>query len=172
MAGPGDLRAPRRYLHQSEGTFAGVAAELDRLAAAGYTVIELMPVAEFPGERNWGYDGVFPFAVQSSYGGPEGLARCCAEAHARGLGVIVDVVYNHIGPGRGRPRRVRPLLHRPLPDAVGPAVNVDGAGSDEVRSVLHRARAATSSRELGVDGLRLDAVHEIVDRPPRPSSPS
>ena len=80
------------------GTFDGVIGQLDRLARLGITTIELMPVGAFPGVRNWGYDGVFPSAVQESYGGPEGLARLVDAAHAAGLGVVLDVVYNHFGP--------------------------------------------------------------------------
>jgi maltooligosyltrehalose trehalohydrolase len=81
-----------------EGTFDAVIPHLDRLADLGVTAVELMPVAQFPGRRNWGYDGVFPYAVQESYGGPEGLKRLVDAAHARGLAVVLDVVYNHLGP--------------------------------------------------------------------------
>src|SRR5207248_7320862 len=81
-----------------EGTFDGVVKHLDDLAKLGVTTIELMPVAQFPGTRNWGYDGVFPFAVQNSYGGPDGLKALINACHQRGLAVVLDVVYNHIGP--------------------------------------------------------------------------
>ena len=81
-----------------EGTFDAIIPELDRLVDLGITTIELMPVAQFPGTRNWGYDGVLPFAVQNSYGGPEGLKRLVNACHARGLAVVLDVVYNHLGP--------------------------------------------------------------------------
>ena len=81
-----------------EGTFDSVVPQLDELCDLGVTAIELMPVAQFPGWRNWGYDGVFPYAVQDSYGGPDGLRRLVGECHTRGLAVVLDVMYNHVGP--------------------------------------------------------------------------
>ncbi|MGH9087357.1 MAG: malto-oligosyltrehalose trehalohydrolase [Acidimicrobiales bacterium] len=144
------------------GTFDGVAERLDELADAGYTVVELMPVAAFPGARNWGYDGVFPFAVQDSYGGRAGLARLCAAAHRRGLAVVVDVVYNHLGPEGSVLEEYGPYLTDRYRTPWGKAVNVDGAGSDEVRRYFVE-QALSSVCELDVDGFRLDAVHEIAD---------
>lgn len=144
------------------GTFAGVVAGLDHLAEAGYTTIECMPVGEFPGTRNWGYDGVFPFAVQSSYGGPAGLAALVDAAHARGLAVVVDVVYNHLGPEGAVHDSFGPYLTDRYVTPWGRAVNVDGPGSDAVRAYFVE-HACYLVGNLGVDGLRLDAVHEIVD---------
>lgn len=145
-----------------EGTFAGVIAALDRLAVAGYTAVELMPVAEFPGERNWGYDGVFPYAVQSSYGGPAGLAALVGAAHERGIAVLVDVVYNHLGPEGSVHDAFGPYYTDRYSTPWGRALNFDREGSDAVRSYFIEA-ACYLVAELGVDGLRLDAVHEIVD---------
>ena len=149
------------------GTFAGVADAVDELAAAGYSAIELMPVAEFPGTRNWGYDGVFPFAVQSSYGGPDGLAALVEHAHRRGVAVVADVVYNHLGPEGSVHDAFGPYHSDRYTTPWGPAINVDGPGSDAVRSyfVEHACYLVT---ELGVDALRLDAVHEILDRSASP----
>lgn len=144
------------------GTFDGVAAGLDHLAEAGYTAVELMPVASFPGERNWGYDGVFPFAVQASYGGREGLARLCSAAHRRGLAVVLDVVYNHFGPEGCVLEEFGPFLTDRYRTPWGKAVNVDGEGADGVRRFFVE-QALSAVRELGVDGFRLDAVHEIAD---------
>ncbi len=144
------------------GTFDGVVDHLDDLAGAGYTVVELMPVAAFPGSRNWGYDGAFPFAVQQSYGGRAGLARLCRAAHRRGLAVVLDVVYNHLGPEGSVLEEYGPYLTDRYRTPWGKAVNVDGAGSDEVRRFFVE-HALSSLRELGVDGFRLDAVHEITD---------
>jgi len=149
------------------GTFDDLALELDHLVDAGYTAIELMPVAEFPGGRNWGYDGVFPFAVQSTYGGPHGLARLVQRAHAQGLAVIVDVVDNHIGPEGSVHDRFGPYFTDRYATPWGRALNFDGPGSDAVRSYFIE-QACYFVGELGVDGLRLDAVHEIVDPTARP----
>lgn len=144
------------------GTFAGVVDALDDLAGAGYTAVECMPVAEFPGTRNWGYDGVFPFAVQSSYGGPDGLAELTAAAHERQIAVNVDVVYNHVGPDGAVHGHYGPYFTDRYRTPWGDAVNVDGRGSDAVRAYFIE-QACYLVGELGVDGLRLDAVHEIVD---------
>jgi len=146
----------------AEGTFAGVAASLGELADAGYTAVELMPVGEFPGTRNWGYDGVFPFAVQSSYGGAQGLADLVAEAHRAGIAVVVDVVYNHLGPEGAVHERFAPYFTDRYATPWGKAVNVDGPCSDGVRSYFVE-HALYLVRDLGIDGLRLDAVHAIAD---------
>ena len=145
------------------GTFDGLAERLPALAAAGYTAIEVMPVGAFPGARNWGYDGVFPFAVQASYGGPEGLSRLCGVAHRLGLAVLVDVVYNHLGPEGAVQEELGPFLTDRYRTPWGRAVNVDGPGSDEVRRYLVE-HACYLVGGIGVDGLRLDAVHEIADQ--------
>jgi maltooligosyltrehalose trehalohydrolase len=149
------------------GTFDGVAAALDHFVDAGYNVIELMPVSTFPGERNWGYDGVFPFAVHAAYGGRRGLARLCAAAHRRGVAVVLDVVYNHFGPDGFVFDEFGPYTTDRYRTPWGDAVNVDGVGSDEVRRFFVE-HALSTVRELGVDGFRLDAVHAIADQTASP----
>ncbi|HUZ21226.1 MAG TPA: malto-oligosyltrehalose trehalohydrolase [Acidimicrobiales bacterium] len=151
----------------AEGTFAGVAASLGELADAGYTAVELMPVGEFPGERNWGYDGVFPFAVQSSYGGAAGLTELVGAAHRAGIAVVVDVVYNHLGPEGAVHGHFAPYFTDRYATPWGEAVNVDGPWSDGVRSYFVE-HALYLVRDLGVDGLRLDAVHAIADQTASP----
>ena len=103
----------------AQGAFDAIVPHLDELKDLGITSIEIMPVAQFPGDRNWGYDGVYPFAVQNSYGGPEGLKRLVNACHLRGLAVTLDVVYNHLGPEGNYSARFWPLLYRPIPHAVG-----------------------------------------------------
>ncbi|MCU1491237.1 MAG: malto-oligosyltrehalose trehalohydrolase [Acidimicrobiaceae bacterium] len=149
------------------GTFDALAEALPELAAAGYSALECMPVAAFPGTRNWGYDGVFPFAVQQSYGGREGLARLADAAHRQNMALVLDVVYNHIGPEGAVLQEYGPYLTDRYKTPWGPAVNVDGSGSDEVRRFFVE-HAVTAVRELGVDGFRLDAAHEIPDRSAHP----
>ncbi|MBA3802177.1 MAG: malto-oligosyltrehalose trehalohydrolase [Acidimicrobiia bacterium] len=150
----------------AEGTLDGVIGQLGRLAALGVTAIELMPVNAFPGERNWGYDGVFVSAVQESYGGPAGLARLVDAAHAAGLAVMLDVVYNHLGPEGNVLARYAPYFTDVYVTPWGDAVNVDGPGSDVVRRTF--VESATGwIRDFHVDGLRLDAVGFIVDRTTR-----
>lgn len=146
----------------SAGTFDGVAEQLDRLVELGVTAIELMPVAEFPGGRNWGYDGVSPYAPQSTYGGPGGLRRLVDAAHRANLAVILDVVYNHLGPEGNYLSRFGPYFTDRYRTPWGESFNFDGADSDEVRRyVLDNARYWVT--EFHVDGLRLDAVHAIYD---------
>ena len=145
-----------------EGTFDAIVPRLADLAELGVTAIELMPVAQFSGERNWGYDGVFPYAVQRSYGGPDGLRRLVDAAHAAGLGVCLDVVLNHLGPEGNVLPRYGPYLTERYRTPWGPAMNVDGPGSDAVRAFL----AGVGLRwfeEFHVDALRLDAVDQIPD---------
>jgi len=146
-----------------EGTFAGVEARLDDLAGLGVTALELMPVADFPGRRGWGYDGVLPFAPDAAYGRPEDLKRLVARAHARGLMVFLDVVYNHFGPDGN-------YLHAYAGDFFterhhtpwGAAINFDGKKSRAVREFfIHNALYWLE--EYQVDGLRFDAVHAIAD---------
>ncbi|MCW2962021.1 MAG: malto-oligosyltrehalose trehalohydrolase [Thermoleophilia bacterium] len=144
------------------GTFDAVIDRLDELAADGITAIELLPVAEFPGGRNWGYDGVDLFAAQSTYGGPEGLRRLVDAAHARGLAIVLDVVYNHVGPEGNYLDRFGPYMSVLHGTPWGAAMNVDGAGSDEVRRCFIE-NALMWLRDFHVDALRLDAVHAIVD---------
>ncbi|MFN2432448.1 MAG: malto-oligosyltrehalose trehalohydrolase [Gemmatimonadota bacterium] len=144
------------------GTFRAAAERLPALRELGVTAVELMPVAQFPGARNWGYDGVFPYAPQSTYGGPEGLRRLVDAAHAIDLAVILDVVYSHLGPEGNVLERYGPYFTDRYRTPWGRAVNFDAAGSDEVRRyVLDNARYWIA--ELHVDGLRLDAVHAIYD---------
>jgi maltooligosyltrehalose trehalohydrolase len=146
-----------------EGTFAGVEARLDHLAALGVTAIELMPVAEFPGRRGWGYDGVLPFAPEASYGTPDDLKRMVQAAHRRGLMVIVDAVYNHFGPEGNYLRSTAPAFFaagRTTP--WGEAMNFDGPDNATVRAFFMH-NALYWLEEFGIDGLRLDAVHAILD---------
>ncbi|HEY7530674.1 MAG TPA: malto-oligosyltrehalose trehalohydrolase, partial [Gemmatimonadota bacterium] len=145
-----------------DGTFEAAAAALPRLADVGFTAVELMPVAQFPGGRNWGYDGVLPYAAQDTYGGPEGLRRLVDAAHAAGLAVLLDVVYNHLGPEGNVLEAYGPYFTDRYRTPWGRAVNYDDAGSDEVRRyVVDNARHWIV--EHHVDGLRLDAVHAIYD---------
>jgi maltooligosyltrehalose trehalohydrolase len=145
-----------------EGTFDGVVGLLDHLVDLGVTAVELMPVAQFPGVRNWGYDGVDLYAPHHGYGGPEGLKRLVDACHARGLGVILDVVYNHLGPEGNYLERFGPYFTSFYATPWGQAVNFDQAASDEVRRFVID-NAIGWLRDYHVDGLRLDAVHAIVD---------
>ncbi|MGE3773440.1 MAG: alpha-amylase family glycosyl hydrolase, partial [Gammaproteobacteria bacterium] len=186
LAGPSEVVDPRRHdwrdaawrgrpwheavvyeLHvgcfTAEGTFAGVEAELPRLAALGITAVELMPIADFPGQHNWGYDGVLPYAPDARYGRPEDLKRLVDAAHRHGLMMLLDVVYNHFGP-QGN------YLHAYAADFFtarhrtpwGSAIGFDGPGSAVVREFfVHNALYWLD--EYHFDGLRLDAVHAIRD---------
>ena len=144
------------------GTFDAAIERLDRLVDLGVNALEIMPVAEFPGGRNWGYDGVFPWAVQSTYGGPSGLARLVDACHARGLAVLLDVVYNHLGPEGACLARFGPYFSARHVTDWGAAFNFDGPHSDEVRRYFIES-ARYFARDLHVDGFRLDAIHAIVD---------
>ncbi len=145
-----------------EGAFDAVAEHLDHLVELGVTTIELLPVWQFSGGRNWGYDGVLPYAVQDSYGGPEGLRRLVDAAHGRGLGVWLDVVYNHIGPEGNHLDDFGPYLTDQRGTPWGQALNTDLEHADAVRRwVIEHGIACV--RELHLDGFRLDAVHGIVD---------
>ena len=146
-----------------EGTFDAVIPRLPELGALGVTVVELMPVAEFPGGRNWGYDGVFPYAAQSTYGGPEGLMRLVDAAHAAGIAVCLDVVYNHLGPEGNVLGRFGPYFTDRYRTPWGQAVNVDGPDSDAVRGYLV-GNALRWFETFHIDALRLDAVHAIADQ--------
>lgn len=142
--------------------FDGVASRLDHLAALGVNAIELMPLAQFPGTRNWGYDGVFPFAVQHSYGGVDGFRRLVEAAHQRGIAVVVDVVYNHFGPEGNYLTQYGPYFTDNYRTPWGSAVNFDDAWSDGVRNYfLQNARLWLE--DYRADALRLDAVHAIKD---------
>jgi maltooligosyltrehalose trehalohydrolase len=146
----------------AEGTFDGAIGHLGHLADLRVDAIELMPVAEFPGERGWGYDGVDLFAPHHAYGGPEGLKRLVDAAHDHGLGVIMDVVYNHLGPSGNYLPEFGPYFSATHRTNWGPAVNFDGPGSDEVRRFVID-NAVSWLRDYHCDGLRLDAVHAIAD---------
>lgn len=150
-----------------EGTFDAAVPRLAELRALGITAVELMPVAQFSGARNWGYDGVFAFAAQSSYGGPIGLKRFVDAAHAAGLHVILDVVYNHVGPEGNHLPRFGPYFTDRYRTPWGAALNFDGAHSDEVRRYFIES-ALQWIDEFRIDGLRLDAVHAIHDRSAQP----
>jgi maltooligosyltrehalose trehalohydrolase len=145
-----------------EGTFDGVASRLPYLRSLGVTAIELMPVAEFPGGRNWGYDGVSLYAPQSSYGGPEGLQRLVDAAHAHGIAVVLDVVYNHLGPEGNYLPEFGPYFTDHYRTPWGPGINFDGEDSDAVRR-FYVENAVYWLRDFHIDGLRLDAAHGIVD---------
>jgi maltooligosyltrehalose trehalohydrolase len=144
------------------GTLAAAIDRLDDLVDLGVTAVEPMPVAAFPGVRNWGYDGVFPFAVQDSYGGPVELQRFVDACHRRGLAVILDVVYNHLGPEGNVLGEFGPYFTEMYATPWGAAVNVAEAASDEVRRYF-TANAVMWLRDFHIDGLRLDAIHGIVD---------
>ncbi len=144
-----------------EGTFEAVAKRLPYLEELGVTAIELMPVAQFPGRRNWGYDGVHPYAPHTSYGGPEGLRRLVDTAHAAGLAVVLDVVYNHLGPEGNYLGEFGPYFTDRYGTPWGRAINFDGPDSDEVRRYFID-NALYWVTEFHIDGLRLDAVHAIL----------
>jgi maltooligosyltrehalose trehalohydrolase len=145
-----------------QGTFEAIIPRLESLRRLGVTALELMPVAQFPGTRNWGYDGVFPYAAQNSYGGPQGLARLVDACHGHGLAVFLDVVYNHFGPEGNYTGEYGPYVTDRYRTPWGMAVNYDGPGSDAVRDfVLDNVRMWLD--EFHFDGLRLDAVHAIYD---------
>jgi maltooligosyltrehalose trehalohydrolase len=145
-----------------EGTFDAAIDYLDYLKDLGISVIELMPVCQFPGIRNWGYDGVYPFAPQNSYGGPEGLKRLINACHKKDLGVMLDVVYNHLGPDGNYLGSFAPYFTDRYKTPWGEAVNFDGSHSDEVRNYFI-SNALYWITEYHIDGLRLDAIHDIFD---------
>jgi maltooligosyltrehalose trehalohydrolase len=146
----------------SEGTFEAVIARLPHLVDLGVTAVEIMPVAEFPGGRNWGYDGVHLYAPQSSYGGPEGLHRLVDACHGQGLAFVLDVVYNHLGPEGNYLGEYGPYFSDRYHTPWGDAVNFDGPDSDPVRGHFID-NALMWARDYHVDALRLDAVHGIFD---------
>jgi len=145
-----------------EGSFEAVIPRLDSLRDLGITAIELMPVAQFPGRRNWGYDGAYPFAVQESYGGPEGLKALANACHLRGMAVVLDVVYNHLGPEGNYLGEFGPYFTDRYRTPWGAAINFDGPHSDEVRRYFLE-NACTWLSEFRIDALRLDAIHGILD---------
>ena len=145
-----------------DGTFEAVVPFLGELQELGITAVEIMPVAQFPGTRNWGYDGAYPFAVQNSYGGPEGLKKLVNACHTRGLAVVLDVVYNHLGPEGNYLRDFGPYFTDRYRTPWGQALNFDGPESREVRRFFIE-NALYWIAEFHVDALRLDAVHAILD---------
>ncbi len=146
-----------------EGTLDAAAAKLDYLARLGVTHVELMPVAAFDGRHGWGYDGVALFAVHGPYGGPDGLKRFVNAAHQAGLAVILDVVYNHFGPSGNYTGKFGPYIVSTHHTPWGGAVNLEGAGSVEVRRFFCD-NALMWLRDFHIDGLRLDAVQAFIDR--------
>ena len=147
--------------------FAGIIADLPRLKDLGVTTLEIMPVSQFSGSRNWGYDGVFPHAVQNSYGGPDGLKTLVDACHAHGLAIILDVVYNHMGPEGNVLPQCGPYFLEKYHTPWGGAINYDGAFSDDVRRYFLQTVWQWLT-EYHFDGLRLDAVQMIYDNSPVP----
>ncbi|HEV7255876.1 MAG TPA: malto-oligosyltrehalose trehalohydrolase [Mesorhizobium sp.] len=145
-----------------EGTFRAATERLDELAELGITAIELMPIADFPGKRNWGYDGVLLFAPDSSYGRPEDLKAFIDASHERGIAVLLDVVYNHFGPDGNYLPNYAPIFTEKHKTPWGAAVNYDGEGSAAVRQLVLE-NALYWTQDFRFDGLRLDAVHAIMD---------
>ncbi|HEY0937460.1 MAG TPA: malto-oligosyltrehalose trehalohydrolase [Trebonia sp.] len=145
----------------AEGTLDAAAARLDYLVTLGVTVVELMPLAAFPGEQGWGYDGIGLYAVHEPYGGPDALKRFTDACHGRGLAVFLDVVYNHVGPGN-KLASFGPYFTDVYSTPWGPAVNLDQPGSDDVRAFIVD-NAMMWLRDYHLDGLRLDAVHALQD---------
>ncbi|HBE16482.1 MAG TPA: malto-oligosyltrehalose trehalohydrolase [Cyanobacteria bacterium UBA11149] len=145
-----------------EGTFEAIISRLPQLQEIGINAIELMPVAQFPGDRNWGYDGVYPFAVQDSYGGVAGLKGLVDACHQQGIAVILDVVYNHLGPEGNYTANFAPYFTNKYQTPWGSALNFDDAYSDGVRNFFIE-NALYWLRDYHIDALRLDAIHAIYD---------
>jgi maltooligosyltrehalose trehalohydrolase len=149
-----------------EGTFEAVIPKLAHLKSLGVTAVELMPVAEFPGGRNWGYDGAHLYAPQSTYGGPEGLKKLIDACHREGLAFVLDVVYNHLGPEGNYAGEFMPLYNEARKSPWGAGLNFDGEESEGIRRYFIE-NALYWLTEYHVDALRLDAIHAIDDRSPR-----
>ena len=145
-----------------EGTFDGVIQKLDYLLDLGINAVELMPISQFPGERNWGYDIASPFAIQNSYGGPDGLKRLVDSCHRKGIAIIIDAVYNHLGPEGNYMTSFGPYYTDKYNIPWGCAINFDDAHSDEVRN-YYIQNALLLFRDYHIDALRLDAVHAYKD---------
>ncbi len=150
----------------SKGTFEGIAEKLDYLKRLGITAIEIMPIAQFSGSRNWGYDGVFAYAVQDSYGGAEGLQKLVDACHQKDIAVVLDVVYNHLGPEGNVLPQFGHYFTGKYKTPWGDALNFDDAGCDEVRNYFIE-NALMWFRDFHIDALRLDAVHAIKDFSPQ-----
>lgn len=149
----------------TEGDFAAIEKKLDHLLSLGITAIEIMPIAQFPGNRNWGYDGVFPFAVQHSYGGAKALQQLVNTCHQKGIAIILDVVYNHLGPEGNYLGAIGPYFTDKYKTPWGNAINFDDAWCDGVRNYFIE-NALMWFRDFHIDALRLDAVHAIKDLSP------
>jgi maltooligosyltrehalose trehalohydrolase len=145
-----------------EGTFEAIASRLKELRELGVNAIEIMPVAQFPGSRNWGYDGVYPFAVQNSYGGPDGLKQLVNICHQEGFAIILDVVYNHFGPEGNYTSNFAPFFTETYKTPWGSAINFDDAHSEGVRNYFIE-NALYWFEQFHFDALRLDAIHAIYD---------
>jgi maltooligosyltrehalose trehalohydrolase len=150
-----------------QGAFDAIIPRIATLKELGVTAIEVMPVAQFPGNRNWGYDGVYPFAVQESYGGPSAFKRFVDACHKQGIAVALDVVYNHLGPEGNYLSDFGPYFTNVYKTPWGEALNFDGPHSDHVRRYFIE-NALEWITEFHIDALRLDAVHAIVDPSARP----
>jgi maltooligosyltrehalose trehalohydrolase len=150
-----------------EGTFDAVAPRIAQLKDLGITALELMPVIQFPGQRNWGYDGVYPFSVHGSYGGPHGLKRLVNACHREGVAVILDVVYNHLGPEGNYLGDFGPYFTDRYKTPWGEAINFDGRWSNGVRNFFIE-NALHWFRDYHLDALRVDAIHGITDTSARP----
>ncbi|NLX07982.1 MAG: malto-oligosyltrehalose trehalohydrolase [Phycisphaerae bacterium] len=149
------------------GTFDAAVERLDHLTDLGVTHVELMPLAQFSGRRNWGYDGVYPYAPHNAYGGPLALKRLVDACHARGLAVLLDVVYNHLGPEGNRLSRFGPYFTDRHKTVWGDTANLENPGSDHVRRFFID-NALMWIRDYHLDGLRVDAVHAFADNSARP----
>ncbi len=145
-----------------QGTFQAIIPRITELKDLGITAIELMPVAQFPGRRNWGYDGVYPYAVQNSYGGPAALKRLVNACHQQGIAVVLDVVYNHLGPEGNYLADFAPYFADSYRTPWGRALNFDGPQSDNVRRYFIE-NALQWITEFHIDALRLDAIQAIID---------
>lgn len=145
-----------------DGTFEAIIPFLDELVDTGINALEIMPVSQFPGKRNWGYDGVFPYAVQNSYGGPTGLKKLIDACHQKGIAVFLDVVYNHLGPEGNYFKEFGPYFTKRYCTPWGDAINLDDKWADGVREYF-TDNALYWFEHFHVDGLRLDAIHTVFD---------
>jgi maltooligosyltrehalose trehalohydrolase len=149
-------------LFTPEGTFEAIIPRLDELRAIGINALELMPVTQYPGNRNWGYDGVYPYAVQNSYGGPEGLKKLVDACHQKGMAILLDVVYNHLGPEGNYFSQFGPYFTNKYYTPWGDAINFDGEWSDGVRDYFSD-NVLYWFEHYHIDGLRCDAIHVVFD---------
>jgi maltooligosyltrehalose trehalohydrolase len=145
-----------------EGTFEAIIPRLAELAETGINALELLPVNQFPGTRNWGYDGVYPYSVQDSYGGPEGLKKLVDACHAHGIAVFLDVVYNHMGPEGNYFSQFGPYFNDKYHTPWGNSINFDGDWSDGVRDYFSN-NPLHWFEHYHIDGLRFDAIHAVFD---------